>query len=245
MRFVLTPSTEDQSVHFQMDGQNWHMPFGASFPMEEAIASGDISPTSIEVHDFSLGGSFGAVKGSLTAKYEGLWSLSGLLEGDGLDLSSLVRLLSPAPSGSQEANAETESVIQGNASFSGKFEGKGSTMVEAASGAVFAAPVQVRWPVLNGINLGYAATRPGSTAGTGGGSTRFSALSAVVVAGGGNVSFRDLRGHAGALAASGDVTMAADHSLNGLLHVELGATRVLAPIRVAVRGTVAKPQFGR
>jgi hypothetical protein len=135
--------------------------------------------------------------------------------------------------------------MQGNAAFSGKFEGKGGTLVEAASSAVFAAPVQVRWPVLNGINLGYAATRPGASAGTGGGSTRFSALSAVVVASGGNVSFRDLRGHAGALAVSGDVNMAADHSLNGVLHVELGATRVLAPIRVAVRGTVSKPVFGR
>jgi hypothetical protein len=118
-------------------------------------------------------------------------------------------------------------------------------MVEAASSAVFAAPVQVRWPVLNGINLGYAATRPGTTAGSGAGTTRFSALSAVVVASNGNVSFHDLRGHAGALAASGEVNMAADHSLNGLLHVELGATRVLAPIRVAVRGTISKPVFGR
>ncbi len=245
MRFVLTPGEQEQSVHFQMDGQNWRIPFGASFPMEEAIAVGDISPTSLEIHDFSLGGAFGAVKGNVSGKFDGLWSLNGVLEAEGLDLAALVRLLSPAPADQDRSKSETEEVIQGNASFSGKFEGKGATLVEAASATIFAAPVQVRWPVLNGINLGYAATRPGSTAGTGGGSTRFSALSAVVVASNGSVSFRDLRGHAGALAASGQVDMAADHSLTGLLHVELGATRVLAPIRVAVRGTVSKPEFGR
>jgi len=245
MRFVLTPGEQGKSVQFQMDAQNWRMPFGASFPMEQAIASGEISPTSLQIHDFSLGGTFGAVKGTVTAQFDGLWSLNGVVEADGLDLAALVRLLSPPVANPDQAEAQSEAVIQGNASFSGKFEGKGPTMLEAASSAVFAAPVQVRWPVLNGIDLGYAATRPGSKAGTGGGSTRFSALSAVVVASGGNVSFRDLRAHAGALAASGDVSMAPDHSLSGLLHVELGATRVLAPIRVAVRGTVSKPQFGR
>jgi len=245
MRFVLTPAADEQAVHFQMDGQDWHMPFGVTFPMEEAIATGEISATSLEVRDFSLGGAFGAVKGSVSAKFDGLWSLTGLVEADGLDLSALIRQLSPAAANPEEANPDAGTVIQGNASFSGKFEGKGATLVEAASVAVFAAPVQVRWPVLNGIDLGYAATRPGSNAGTGGGSTRFSALSAVVVANNGNVSFRDLRAHAGALAASGDVNMAPDHSLNGLLHVELGATRVLAPIRVAVHGTISKPQFGR
>ena len=245
MRFVLTPGTDEQGVHFQMDSQNWRMPFGASFPMEEAIATGEISPTSLEIREFSLGGPFGAVKGNVKAAFDGLWSLSGVLEADGLDLAALVRLLSPPPANADAANPEAEAAMQGNAAFSGKFEGKGGTLVEAASSAVFAAPLQVRWPVLNGINLGYAATRPGASAGTGGGSTRFSALSAVVVASGGNVSFRDLRGHAGALAVSGDVNMAADHTLNGVLHVELGATRVLAPIRVAVRGTVSKPVFGR
>jgi hypothetical protein len=59
------------------------------------------------------------------------------------------------------------------------------------------------------------------------------------------VIFRDIHAHAGALAASGEVDLKPDHSLRGHLHVDLGETRVLAPIRVAVRGTVLKPEFGR
>jgi len=244
LRFLMTPSADAQAVSFQMQARNWMLPFGASFPMEEAIATGQISPTQLELTEFSLGGSFGAVKGKASASWDNLWSLDGTVEAEGLDLSALVRELTPHAA-SQEPTPDSDTSMQGSASFSGKFEGKGPTLVEAANSAVFAAPVQVRWPVLNGINLGYAATRPGSTSGTGGGSTRFSSLSAVVVASAGTVSLRDIRGHAGAMTASGQVNLNADRSLSGLLHVELGATRVLAPIRVAVRGTVSKPQFGR
>ncbi|HYA65482.1 MAG TPA: hypothetical protein VEE84_02255, partial [Burkholderiaceae bacterium] len=245
LRFVLTPVAKTQTLDFQMEGRNWTLPFGASFPMEEAIAEGQISPGQLDVKDFSLGGAFGAVRGAVTATFDGVWAIDGTVGSEGLDLAALIRLLAPAPSSSDESGPDADTIVSGNASFFGKFEGKGASLTEAATGAVFAAPVQIRWPVLNGINLGYAATRPGSAAGSGKGSTRFSALSAVVVAGGNTISFRDIRGHAGALTASGQVEMTADHALSGLLHVELGATRVLAPIRVAVHGTLIHPQFGR
>ena len=247
LHFLLNRQPDSQAISFQMEGRDWLLPVGAPFPMEEVIAAGQVSPTSLELTEFSVGGAFGAAKGkAAAASQDGVWSLSGEVEADGLDLAALVRLLVPPPPGAEESKAQFEPVIQGNASFIGKFEGKGASIVEAVSGAVFAAPVQIRWPVLNGINLGYAATRPGASAGSGGGSTRFSALSAVVLAGGGIVSFRDIRGHAGAMTASGQVDMtSADHSLAGLLHVDLGATRILAPIRVPVRGTLARPQFGR
>ena len=124
-------------------------------------------------------------------------------------------------------------------------EGKGRTPEEAVSTSVLSGHVAVRSPTLNGINLGYAATHPGAVSGTSGGSTRFSSLEAMVVASATTTQFRDIRAHAGALAAFGEVNMAPSHGLTGHLHVDLGATRVLAPIRVAVRGTVVRPEFGR
>ncbi|SPE32898.1 hypothetical protein SBBP1_640025 [Burkholderiales bacterium] len=246
LRFDVKPTADPAVVGFQMEGRNWTLPFGPSFPIEEAVATGQASSAHVELSEFSLGGPFGAVKGSLSAGLEAAaWSLTGYVEAEGLDLAALVRQLAPSPASPDDANQDSSTLLQGNASFTGKFEGKGATLTEAAGAAVFLAPVEVRWPVLNGINLGFAATRPGSTGGTSGGTTRFSSLSAVVVAGGDGISFRDIRAHAGALAASGQVNMSADHSLSGLLHVDLGSTRVLAPIRVAVRGTLAHPQFGR
>ena len=245
LRFVLTPDVAAHSVNFQMEAENWTMPFGAPFPMEDALATGQVSENRIDIPEYSMGGSFGAVRGMAAADLkDGVWSVNGTVTAEGLDLAALLRLLAPTPAASESAAADSDTALQGNASFSGKFEGKGATLTEATAGAVFAAPVQVRWPVLNGINLGYAATHPGGTNAGGGGTTRFSTLSAVVVAGGDVISMRDIRAHAGALAVSGQVEMNAAHALSGVLHVDLGASRILAPIRVAVHGTVAKPQFG-
>jgi len=247
LRFDIKPTAADpDTVGFQMEGRNWTLPFGPSFPIEESVATGQASSAHVEVSEFSLGGPFGGVKGSLSAGIDGAaWTLTGFVDADGLDIAALIRQMAPAPATPEESNEEMPTLVQGNASFTGKFEGKGGTLSEAAAGAVFVAPVQVRWPVLNGINLGYMATRPGATGGTGFGTTRLSTLSAVVVAGGDVVSFRDIRAHAGALATSGQVDMGAGRSLSGALHVDLGSTRVLAPIRVAVHGTLFHPEFGR
>ncbi len=196
--------------------------------------------------EFSVGGPFGAVQGHIAASLDGNWSLDGVAQTEGLDLEALIHQIAPPPTGADNADAASAStVIQGMASFTGHIAGKGQTLAEAVATAAFEAPVHVRWPVLNGINLGYVATRPGATGGTNGGSTRFSGLDTVVMLGTNQVSFREIRAHAGALAAYGQVNMAANHALSGMLHVDLGTTRVLAPIRVMVHGTVVRPEFGR
>jgi len=240
----LKPASDAGAYTFQMEGRNWTPPFGAAFPIEEAVASGQLSPTRMEISQFSLGGPFGAASGQVSASLGEGWVITGSAKSESIDLEALIRLVSPAPA---VDNNETEppTVIQGTATFAGQIKGKGATLLEAAAAASFEAPVQVRSAVLTGINLGYAATRPTLAGLTSGGSTRFSTLDATVVASGSQVTFRDIHARAGALAASGEVELKPDHSLKGHLHVDLGQTRVLAPIRVAVRGTVLKPEFGR
>jgi hypothetical protein len=246
VQFQLVPTSAPDTVSFQVQATNWLMPFGPSFPIEEVVASGQASPTHLEVSEFSVGGPFGAVQGSIAASLDGNWSLDGVARTEGLDLEALIHQIAPPPTGADNADAASAStVIQGMASFTGHIAGKGQTLAEAVATAAFEAPVHVRWPVLNGINLGYVATRPGATGGTNGGSTRFSGLDTVVMLGTNQVSFREIRAHAGALAAYGQVNMAANHALSGMLHVDLGTTRVLAPIRVMVHGTVVRPEFGR
>ena len=238
------PAAEAGAFTFQMEGRNWMPPFGASFPLEEMVASGQVSPSHVEVSQFSIGGPFGAANGEASAKLADVWTLSGSAHTESIDLESLIRLVAQAPS-RDDAESLAPTVIQGTASFAGKITGSGATLVDAVSAARFEAPVQVRSVVLTGINLGYAATRPTLAGVTSGGSTRFSTLDANLVTVGDQVSFRDIRARAGALAAFGEVDLKPDHSLKGSLRVDLGETRVLAPIRVAVRGTVLKPEFGR
>lgn len=240
----LRPATETGAYTFQLEGRNWMPPFGTSFPVEELIASGQVAPTHVEVSQFSFGGSFGGASGEATARLGDTWTLAGSAHSESIDLAALIRQIAPAPAGS-DTDALAPTVVQGTASFSGKLAGAGATLVDAVAATRFEGPVQVRSVVLTGINLGYAATRPTLAGVTSGGSTRFATLDATMVSGGEQVIFRDIRARAGALAAFGEVDLKPDQSLKGSLRVDLGETRVLAPIRVAVRGTVLKPEFGR
>jgi len=244
MNVDLSPTTDPQVVAFQIDGRNWLLPFGPSFPVEEVVATGQASSTRVEVSQFSMGGAFGVVKGAAVAQWDNTWALNGSLQSESVDLGTLIRAIAPTP-GADEAAAEAPTVIQGTASFAGSIGGRGASFADAVAAAILETPVHVRSPVLTGINLGYAATRPSLAGVTSGGSTRFTSLDAIMSTAPDKIVFRDIRAHAGALAAYGQVELKPDHTLSGLLHVDLGQTRVLAPIRVAVRGTVLRPEFGR
>lgn len=243
----VSPTSDPDAETFQVEGRNWAMPFGPGFPVEEVIATGQVSPGLIDVGNFQLGGPFGAIRGRLTARFDSRWNIDGGAESEGLDIAALIRLVAPRKGDASGDDSEPGAgpLLQGMASFKGHFQGYGTSLEDAGRRAVFEAPVRVRWAVLNGIDLGYVATEGSVNGGFGGGSTRFASLDAYVVAGESQVNFRQIVAHAGALSAFGSVDLSQDHALSGVLHVDLGKTRVLAPIRVAVRGTLRQAQFGR
>jgi len=245
MEITVSPTDNPDVVGFQVNGTNWVLPFGPRLPLENVIASGIASPAQLDISKYQVGGPFGAVQGSISAKFDGVWSIDGSAESEGVDIDALLKQVAPPPAAADDATPDKSSLLQGMASFTGRITGKGKTLVDAGALAVFEAPVHVRWPILNGIDLGYAATQPGANSGSGGGSTRFTTLEALVVSSADEFSMRDIHARAGALASFGQVNLLPGHKLSGLLHVDLGTTRVLAPIRVVVRGTLLRPEFGR
>jgi hypothetical protein len=244
MRLTLTPVPQSGLIRFQCDAQNWVLPFGPKVSWSEIFALGSLSPSRVEVPQFSLGGSFGVVQGHLVASSEGSWVLSGTAQTLGLDLETMMLQLVP-PAAREAAPAGTLVPVQGTAAFNAVLTGRGASLVEAVSNTSFEAPLRIRWATLNGVNLGYAATRPGAGSGTSGGLTRFTDLDIAVLANSKGIQLRNIRGRAGAMATRGEVTVSPDMALSGTLHVDLGATRVQAPIRVQVHGTALHPQFGR
>jgi hypothetical protein len=55
LHFDLAGTSEAGTYSFQMEGRNWVPPFGANFPLEEIVASGQLSARRFEVSQFSLG----------------------------------------------------------------------------------------------------------------------------------------------------------------------------------------------
>jgi len=156
----INPSSDPSTVSFQIDGHNWVLPFGPKFPVDEIVANGTAASDRVELTDYSVGGQFGAVKGNFLATQDANlnWKLEGALQSESLDLAGLLHLLAPTTDASDAAD-DTTTMMQGTAAFQGRVAGRGRTLVESVDNSLFEAPVTVRSPILNGINLGYAASR--------------------------------------------------------------------------------------
>src|SRR6202008_3678418 len=95
--------------------------------------------------------------------------------------------------------------IPGTAAFEGTLVGGADTLEGALADMAAEGKVQLRSAFLNGINLGLAASHPSASSAGNGGTTRFSELSAQMVAGAHGVSLRQIRGVAGAMATHGEL----------------------------------------
>jgi len=177
------------------------------------------------------------VKGSAYAASDVEWAITGTAAGTNLDIEAVLKQAGGAAGGQQ-----AQVPFAGVASFDVLLAGRGPSLTEAIESTVATGPMRVRWALLNGINLGYVATRPGTQSG---GVTRFTELTGWISAGPAGVSFQDLNGRAGALTTRGEVAIATDRRISGSLHVDLGGTRMQAPLNIQLRGNLLAPEFGR
>ncbi len=247
MRLTVSLGTDDdwgETVRFQLDATNWALPAGVSARWSEVVANGRVRPNLIEVESYSLSGAFGVVQGLVVAARDVEWVVTGTARAPNLGLESVLLQFAGKPT-EERPKGQSAAPMHGTAVLSLLVAGRGDTLSQAIDQTVAAGPLQVRWGTLNGINLGYAATRGGASGVTGGGITRFSELDAAAVLSRAGLTVTDIRGRAGAMATRGEIRVAPDLTLSGALRVDLGAQRVQAPISVRVRGTLLQPQFGR
>jgi hypothetical protein len=249
MQLQLTPDPAGGPIAFQCDGADWQPPFAPHTSWTEVVASGHVGPGAIEIEKFNLGSAFGAIEGHLSVqRQDGAstgWSATGQVSTVGVDLPTLLQQIVRPGKPADDTEAAASSPMSGTAAIEAALKGAGATPEEALGRMVAAGDIKVRSAMLNGINLGYAASHPpaGSSASTA--STRFTQLETSFVAGHSGVLFRDIHGVAGAMWTRGELAVTPELGLDGLLHVNLGGTRIQAPLRIHVHGSLARPEFGR
>jgi hypothetical protein len=250
LQLQFTPDRAGGPVSFQCDAVDWQPPFAPRAAWTEMVGTGHVSAASIELDKFTLGSAFGAFEGQLSVRQQSsgaaAWTAEGQFSTVGIDVPTVIQQISNPGKPPPEAGENVATPMSGTASIDALVKGTGATPEEALGSLIAAGEIKVRSAALNGINLGYAASRPaagGSSSSTA--FTRFTRFEASFLASNNGVSFRNIHGSAGALATSGDLTVTRELGLDGLLHVNLGGSRVQAPLRIHVRGTVAHPQFGR
>jgi hypothetical protein len=249
MQLQLTPDRARGPVAFQCDAADWQPPFAPHTAWTETVASGHIDAGAIELEKFTIGSAFGAIEGHLTVhrqEHGAAWSADGQVKSVAIDVPTIIQQITkPGQPINTFDPGQATTAIAGTASLDAVLAGSGATPEEALGRLVAAGEVRVRSAAINGINLGYAASRPSSVSSSGTASTRFTELDASFAAGSSGMLLRNVHGVAGALSTRGEITVSPDLALDGILHVNLGGARVQAPLRVHVRGTVEHPQFGR
>lgn len=240
MRVQIMPRGPGEPIEFSLKALRWKAPIGPSAPWSDLVASGYVLPDLLTVDRYVGSSFYGVTQGQLVAARDVEWAVTGTAQAININLEQLFRGLRPAAGG---AGLEaSRSPFAGSASMNLVISGRGPTLGQAVDAASVTGPLEIRYAQLNGINLGFAATQ-GVTSSGGGGLTRFTDLDATVIASGGQVRLTNIAGRAGAMAARGEVLVNKDLSVAGALRVDLGVSRVLAPINLRVSGTAFQPLF--
>jgi hypothetical protein len=230
--------SEPSAIDFSLEAHRWALPVGPRARWNDVRANGRISGNRFEVSSFALNGFFGIATGTALAAGDAGWAVSGTAEASNMDVEAILNSLRTDKPAAQDGRPTP---LQGTASFNLQLAGKGATLDEAIERGAIAGSFGVRFAVLNGINLGLAATQ-----GTGAtGSTRFSEFGGTVVATANVVRFEDTGGKAGAMTARANFTVAPDLSMAGVVRVDLGGQRIQAPLSLRLSGTALEPRFGR
>jgi hypothetical protein len=227
-------ATEAGTTDFAFEARRWTAPVGPRVRWSDVRANGRLRERLLEVSDYMLGGYYGITTGTLYVAGDVEWVATGFAEAGNIDVESVFQSLDgkarsgPAP-------------LQGTAALKLLVVGRGSTAEEAVAGSALTGGFDVRFAVLNGINLGLAATQGVSASGA----TRFTEFGGLVQASGSGVRFEETGGRAGAMVARANFTVAPDRSLAGGVRVDFEGRQVQAPLRVDLAGTAMRPRFGR
>jgi hypothetical protein len=238
MQLQLRPSTsEPGAVDFELEAQRWAVPAGPRTRWSNVQANGSLRGNVLEVTSYALTGFFGITTGTVFVAGDVEWVVTGTAEAGKVDVETVLDSL-----GGQQSGAPVRpAAMQGTAALSLVMLGRGATAEEAIVHSAIAGPFTVRFAVLNGINLGLAATQGVAASGV----TRFTEFGGTVVASANGVRFEETGGRAGAMVARGNFTVAPDASIAGVVRVELGGQRIQAPMTLRISGTAVKPRFGR
>ncbi len=240
MQLQLRPSTsEPGALDFTLDAQRWAVPVGPRTRWSNVRASGSLRGNVLEVSNYSLTGFFGITTGTVFVAGDVEWIVTGTAEAGKVDVETVLDSLRGTAQGG--SSAPRPAAMQGTAALNLVMLGRGATPEDAIAHSAIAGTFTVRFAVLNGINLGLAATQGVAASGV----TRFTEFGGTVVASTNGVRFEETGGRAGAMVARSNFTVAPDASIAGVVRVELGGQRIQAPMTLRISGTAVQPRFGR
>ena len=228
------------ALRFELTAQRWAAPVGPAVVWDGLTAQGRAWSRGIVIESFTGKTPAAQVDGAWAAAMDLQWSAASSIQSSSADLEGVIRaLVAPAD------EAAFRSPLRGRASISALGSGHGASLAAAVDRSQFTGQAQARALTLAGINLGMLAAQD-SAVQAAGGSTRLSEVSAGLQWTKDGLSIRDIRGQSGGMLTRGQLAVAPNLQLAGVLTVDLSSVLPQSrPAQLQIGGTVTNPYFSR
>lgn len=228
VQLQVTPEENRQKII--LTAQDWISPISLPVLIDSAKMTGYLKDGELDIPEMHLSLYQGTLSGNAKLTWEKAWKLNGQLNVQNL------------------AVEKPSSLISKSVYLSGKLSGKGQYSAAAKGAGALAEKLQANFKfnvddgVLHGLDLIKMASflvRQNQK----GDLTEFEELSGVLKTSGKQYHLRDLKVSSGLLAATGQVKVKPDQTLDGEVEVELKKSASLAAIPLVVSGTVEDPEI--
>jgi hypothetical protein len=215
------------TVDFESRGVTWAV--GPKTAWESVRAKGVAREDGVRFESIAFTHFGGTANGAGDLFWVNGWKFNGNLEVGGMESGSIAQ------------------AYYGAQPVSGTIDGKFKLAMSAPAlpqlldAAQIEGSVVVNKPAVNNIDLARSGQAGSLTPGT----TRFSDFAADLALSGPKVQIKNIRATSGLLTVSGDVAIAGDKNLSGLLNIELGIASNRSKSALRVSGTPADPKLSK
>jgi len=227
-RLALAAVPSGNTFAVKVSARNWTSPVGPAIKFERLAFNAVLTRRAMVMQEVSARLYGGSVSGPLRVSWDGGWSIAGSFDVEGVEVQPLASLLSYG-------------AISGRLRAAPTFSARAAKPQALLANLQLDSEFSVTEGILSRVDLEAAAKNPFRQNAAPDGQTRFDALSGHVVVDAQGYHFSPLHVASGFLDASGDLSVARDHQLDGRIEIALKGTGSLIGVPLRVTGTVQTP----
>ncbi len=215
---------------FTASGSNWKTPFKPTLTFQAIEAQGVLQPSRLELNKVDGRAYEGLIEGKAALGWAGGAVLAGNLELKHMNSTRLLAALGSDLSAEGELSARL------------KLDAKADRLDGLVEALRVGGGFEIKRGAARGFDLIEAARSSGRAAARGG-ETKFEQLTGMVQYGQQESRLGDLRLTSGLLTAGGNLGIARDGKLSGMMNVELKSSAAVVRMPLAIGGTTKAPQL--
>jgi hypothetical protein len=215
---------------FSASGSNWKTPFKPTLTFQAIEAQGVLQPSRLELNKVDGRAYEGLIEGKAALGWAGGAVLAGNLELKHMNSTRLLAALGSDLSAEGELSARL------------KLDAKADRLDGLVEALRVGGGFEIKRGAARGFDLIEAARSSGRAAARGG-ETKFEQLTGMVQYGQQESRLGDLRLTSGLLTAGGNLGIARDGKLSGMMNVELKSSAAVVRMPLAIGGTTKAPQL--